>query len=101
MRMLMNVTLPPAQFNAAVKDGSAGAKLGRILEELKPEAIYFTELNGSRGCVAVVEMADASKIPALAEPWYLLFSAQVEFRVFMTPEDLKKSGLDTLGKKWS
>ena len=38
--------------------------------------------------------------PALAEPWFLTFGAEVEFRVVMLPDDLKKAGLDELGKKW-
>ena len=42
MRMLMNVRIPPHQFNAAAKDGSVGAKLNRILKAIKPEAVYFT-----------------------------------------------------------
>jgi len=101
MRMLLHVKLPTREFNAAVKDGTAGIKLKRIMEELKPEAAYFTEMGGTRGAIMVVELADASKVPALAEPWYLLFNADVEFRVVMTPADLEKSGLDQLGKKWA
>ncbi len=100
MRVLMNVKLPHAQFNAAVKDGTAGSKLNRILEATKPEAVYFTEFDGGRGAVLVVDLADPSKIPALAEPWFLTFSAEVEFRVVMLPEELKKAGLDEMGKKW-
>jgi len=42
----------------------------------------------------------ASDIPALAEPWFLQFDADVEMRIAMTPEDLGKSGLDALGKTW-
>jgi hypothetical protein len=96
----MNVRFPHQQFNAAVKDGSAGAKLNRILEATKPEAVYFTELNGQRAAVLVVNLPDASKIPALAEPWFLTFQADVGLRVAMTPDDLKKGGLDEFGKKW-
>jgi hypothetical protein len=101
MRILMNVKIPHQPFNAAVKDGTVSAKLGRILDAIKPEAAYFTEQNGQRGAVLVVEMADASKIPALAEPWFLTFQADVEFRIAMTPDDLKKAGLDEIGKKWT
>lgn len=100
MRILMNVKLPHQPFNAAVKDGTAGAKLNRILEAIKPEAAYFTEQNGTRGAVLVVDLPDASKIPALAEPWFLTFQADVEFRIAMTAEDLKKAALDDFGKKW-
>lgn len=97
----MNVKIPHQQFNAAVKDGSVGSKLNRILEASKPEAVYFTEQNGHRGAVLIVDLPDASTIPALAEPWFLTFEADVEFRIVMTPDDLKHAGLDELGKKWS
>ena len=100
MRMLMNVKIPHQAFNAAVKDGSAGAKLAKILDAIKPEAAYFTEHNGQRGAVLIVDLADDSKIPALAEPWFLTFQADCEFRIAMTPEDLKRSGIDAMGKKW-
>ena len=101
MRILMNVRIPHQQFNAAVKDGTVGQKLNRILEASKPEAVYFTEQNGHRGAVLVVDLPDPSKVPTLAEPWFLAFQADVEFRIAMTPDDLKKAGLDDLGKKWS
>ncbi len=100
MRILLNVKLPTQPFNAAVKDGTAGSKLSRILDAVKPEAVYFTEQNGHRGAVVVVDLADPSRIPALAEPWFLTFQAEVEFRVAMSADDLKKAGLDELGKKW-
>lgn len=100
MKIIMTVRIPHHTFNAAVKDGSAGSKLDRILEAIQPESAYFTEHNGLRGAVLIVDLADASMIPALAEPWFLTFEADVEFRVAMTPEELGKAGLDELGKKW-
>ncbi len=101
MRMLLNVKIPNEQFNKAVRDGSAGRKLRSILEEIKPEAVYFTEQNGRRGAILIIDMADPSKIPSFAEPWFLAFNADVEFRIVMTPQDLEKAGLEELGKKWS
>ena len=101
MRMLMNVTIPHHTFNAAVKDGTVGAKLAKIMEAIKPEAAYFTEQHGLRGAVLIVDLPDASKIPVLAEPWFLTFEADVEFRIAMTPDDLKHSGIDGMGKQWS
>lgn len=100
MRMLLNVTLPHEPFNAYVRDGSAGAKIQKILEALKPEAVYFTEQHGKRGAVLVVNLPDDAQVPALAEPWFLTFEADVEIRIAMTPDDLKHSGLDTMGKTW-
>ena len=63
--------------------------------------MFFTEQNGLRGALLVVNLTDASKIPALAEPWFLTFEADVEFRIAMTPEDLKKAGLGEIGNKWT
>ena len=101
MRMLLKVKFPHAEFNQAVRDGSIGHKMRRILEETKPEAVYFTEHNGQRGAILIVDVIDPSKVPALAEPWFLTFNADVEFHIVMKPEELQKAGLEELGKKWS
>jgi hypothetical protein len=100
MRMLMNVTFPHEEFNVAVRDGSVGGKIGRILEQLKPEAVYFTEQDGRRGAILIVNLDTPSQVPALAEPWFLTFNADVRFRIIMSPEDLKMAGLEELGKNW-
>lgn len=101
MRMLLDITLPHEPFNSLVRKGVAGKKLADILDALKPDAVYFTERDGKRGAIVIVDMADPSKIPSLAEPWFLTFNADVKFRVMMTPDELKKAGLDALGKKWA
>jgi hypothetical protein len=100
MRFLVNVRFPNREFNAAVKDGTAGAKIDKILAAIKPEAAYFTSHHGQRGAVLIVEIPDASKIPALAEPFFLTFAADVECHIVMLPEDLKKAGIEKLGKLW-
>jgi hypothetical protein len=99
--MLLDVSISHEPFNSLVRKGIVGKKLNDVLEALKPEAVYFTERDGKRGCIMIVEMADPSKIPALAEPWFLAFNADVKFCIAMTPDDLKKSGLDAIGKKWA
>jgi hypothetical protein len=101
MRFMMIAKAPHKEFNAAVKDGTAGAKLKKILEAIKPEAVYFTALNGARTAVIIVDMSDVSKMPALAEPWVLTFGGDVEMHPVMTPADLAKGGLDALGQQWA
>lgn len=100
MRMLMTVSFPHEPFNMLVKKKKAGKILERILAELKPESCYFTEQHGTRGAVMVVEMEDQSRIPFFAEPFFLNFNADCEFRIAMSPDDLAKAGLDELGEKW-
>ena len=100
MRMLMQVKFPIEPFNTYVRDGSIGSKMQKIMADIKPEAAYFTAVDGHRGGILVVNMDDPSKIPALAEPWFLVFNAHVEIQPTMTPEDLGRAGLEALGKKW-
>ena len=101
MRMLMHIECPLEPFNTAVRDGSVGTKMKKILEAIKPEAAYFSEHNGRRGGTLVVNVNGPSDVPALAEPWFLTFNAEVQFRIAMTPEDLAKASLDALGKQWA
>jgi hypothetical protein len=100
MRMLMNVAIPNEPFNSMVRKGTAGATLQKILGSIKPQAAYFTEQDGQRGAVLVIDMKEASEIPIFAEPFYLSFNAKCEFRIAMTPEDLGRSGLDAIAKAW-
>jgi hypothetical protein len=98
--MLVHVKFPHEPFNSAIRDGSVGKTMERILSDTKPEAIYFSEFDGRRGCIMIVDVPDPSKVPAIAEPWFLNFNADVSFHIVMNVEDLKQAHLDTLGQKW-
>ena len=100
MRMLMHVKFGHETFNKFAKDGTVAKKMKRILDEIKPEAVYFTEYDGKRGVILIVNVDDPSKVPGLAEPWFLLFDADVQFHIVMSPEELGRSGLDAIAKKW-
>ena len=92
MRFVLKAEWPIEAGNAAIKDGSLPGTLGSILDDLKPEAAYFLASNGKRTALLIVEMQDASQIPALAEPWFLAFRASLEIVPVMVLEDLKKAG---------
>ncbi len=100
MRMLVDFDLPIEPFNSYVRDGTAGERLQAILEELKPEAVYFTEQGGMRGGIMIVDLESPSDVPRIAEPFFLMFEGEVRFHVVMSPEDLARAGLDELGEKW-
>jgi hypothetical protein len=100
MRMLMHVFFPVREFNEAVRDGTAGEKLQRIIADADPEAVYFVEQHGQRSAILVVDVSSSAEVPALAEPWFLTFNADTKFRIAMTPDDLARAGLDELGGKW-
>ena len=45
MRMLMQVTIPVEQGNKALRDGSLPKIVQSALQELEPEAAYFTTVD--------------------------------------------------------
>ena len=98
--MMMMVEFPLEPFNAAVRNGTAGHTMKKILDDAKPEAAYFGERDGKRGGILIVDVAKPSDVPRLAEPWFLNFNAEVRFRIVMKPEDLAQADLEGLGKKW-
>lgn len=88
MRFMMKVTIPVETGNKSAVDGTMGQTMQKILEELKPEAAYFSDVDGCRGGYLFFNMEDASQIPFVAEPWFLAFDAEVEIHPVMLPEDL-------------
>lgn len=101
MKMLLTVEFPLEPFNSLVKSRKVGKIIGSILETIKPETAYFTEQDGKRGGIFVIDVKTPSDVPFFAEPFFLSFNASCKFRILMSPEDLQKAGLDKLGKKWA
>lgn len=100
MRMMLTASIPNEPFNSLVRAGTAGAIIQDILGQLKPEAAYFLEEHGTRCAVLIIDVANESRIPFYAEPFFLKFNASCRFRVAMLAEDLAKAGLDALGQRW-
>ena len=93
MRMLLRVSIPIETGNAAAADGTLGSTIEGILADLKPEAAYFfADDHGQRSGSIVFDMHDSSQIPAITEPWFFAFKAQVSLRPVMSPKDLAKAG---------
>ena len=101
MKMLLTVEFPLEPFNSLVRSGEVGEIIGRILKSIKPETAYFTEQDGNRGGIFVIDVKKPSDVPFFAEPFFLNFQTSCKFRIIMSPEDLKKAGLKEIGKKWS
>jgi hypothetical protein len=78
MRFMLTLRVPPEQGNAAMKDGSFMSAFQSVMEELEPEAAYFSEIEGARGGYIVVNIDDASQLPAICEPLFLGLNATVQ-----------------------
>lgn len=91
MRCLMKVSIPVESGNEAAREGTLGSTIESICSEMKPECVYFAEDHGQRTGFLVFDLKDPSQIPAIAEPWFLAFNANVELHPCMNLEDLKKA----------
>ena len=91
MRFLVRASLPVETANKSMKDGTFSATMQSILADIKPEAAYFTDTNGMRSAYLIVDMQDASQLPAIAEPLFQAFNASIEVHLVMTAEDLGKA----------
>src|SRR5437016_652817 len=102
MRILMKVEMPTEKANELARKGALGSTIKSILDEQKPEAAYFAEFNGKRTGIIVVNVEEPSRIPAIAEPWFLALDAHIEFHPAMTAADLAKASadIDRAGKKY-
>jgi len=98
MRMMLRFTLPVEKGNAAINDGSVGRTMESIMSKLKPEAAYFTTLDGLRGGMIFFDMSEPSQIPEVVEPFFLNLNAKTELVPVMNGDDLRK-GLAKLGGK--
>lgn len=92
MRMLIKATIPTEAGNSGLKDGSMMDKLGSILADARPEAVYFFLENGLRTCLIICDMEDSSQLPAAVEPWFLSMEAQVMVVPVLNGEDFEKAG---------
>lgn len=101
MKMLLTVEFPLEPFNSLIRSGKAGEVIGRVLEAIKPETAYFTEQDGNRGGIFVIDVQTPSDVPAFSEPFFLNFQANCKFRILMSPNDLQKAGLEELGRTWA
>jgi uncharacterized membrane protein len=102
MKYIMKVRMSLERGNEALKDPQFGHKMNELLTEIKAEAAYFTTITGQRGAYIVLNLNDASEIPAVAEPFFFWLNADIEFFPVMRPEDLAKAGpaIGAAVQKW-
>jgi hypothetical protein len=97
MRMLLKVQMEVEAANRAIRDGSWAQTMERVMQELQPEAAYFTALDGKRTGLIVFDLKEPSQIPSIAEPFFGAVNASIEFVPVMTIEDVQ-TGLEEAAK---
>jgi hypothetical protein len=89
MRTLLKVTIPVAAGNSAIKDGSLPKTMDAMLDRLKPQSAYFLTENGKRNAYIFFDLKNASDIPSIAEPFFMGFDAEVDFKPVMDVAELR------------
>ena len=92
MRILLKASIPTEAGNAGIRDGSMMENMGSILEDAKPEAVYFFIENGKRTCLMIIDMNEQTQLPSAVEPWFLSMGADITIVPVMNGEDFEKAG---------
>ncbi|MEV8317499.1 hypothetical protein AB0Q95_25355 [Streptomyces sp. NPDC059900] len=90
MRVMLRARLDTQVSNEAIKNGTLPKIMQSVTEQLEPEAAYFGPGDGGRTATFVFDMEDSSRIPSIAEPFFLELGAEIEICPVMNADDLRK-----------
>ncbi|MFJ8860935.1 hypothetical protein ACIRD8_21220 [Streptomyces sp. NPDC102451] len=88
MRMLLTAQMDTETANRSVSEGTMSKMIEEVVEQLKPEAAYFTIQNGRRGCLMVFDMQDSAQMPSLLEPLFHA-NSKISLQPVMNLDDLR------------
>jgi hypothetical protein len=91
MRVLVRAIIPTVAGNKMVKDPNFLKNLEDYIQKFNCEATYFTDVNGNRTMVFVLDLPSPDMIPDIIEPLFQGFDANVEIHPAMNLDDLKKA----------
>jgi len=97
MRVLLKAQMDTEKANEAIRNGTLGKLIQESMEQIKPEAAYFTTDNGQRTAYVVFDMQDSFQMPLLSEPFFLNLGAKITYTPVMNLDDVQK-GLALLGR---
>jgi hypothetical protein len=97
MRVLLKVSMDTEKANDAISHGTLPKLIEQSMEQIKPEAAYFTAENGQRTAYMVFDMQDSSLMPVISEPFFMNLGAKITYTPVMNYEDVQK-GLSQLGR---
>lgn len=98
MRVMMTIRPGMDKANRAAREGTLGTTMGRLIEQLRPEAAYFAPREGRRTAVFVFDLKEASQIPTIAEPLFAELDAEIDIVPVMTIDDLR-TGLEGAARR--
>lgn len=85
-------TIPQDTFIQMAQDSDkVFQKIENFLERVKPESIYFTEINAERTVILIIDIQNAEMIDVIADKLTLEFGAKVQVHPALIWDDMKKS----------
>lgn len=97
MKFLLRIRMPTESGNKMLQDPNFPKKLEGVLNQIKPEAVYFSPIEGERGISMIVNLTSADMIATIAEPLWMTFNGKLTFEPLMELSDLQK-GLQNVKK---
>jgi len=90
MKFLLRLRMPAESGNKLVQDPNFPKKLENVLNQIKPEAVYFTSIEGDRGIYMVVNLPSADMIATICEPLWMMFNCKLDLQPLMELKDLQQ-----------
>ncbi|SMQ17854.1 hypothetical protein SAMN06272771_4285 [Streptomyces sp. Ag82_O1-12] len=97
MRVLLKASMDTEKANEAIRNGTLPKLIQESLEQIKPEAAYFTSDHGKRTAYLVFDMQGSWQMPVFSEPFFMHLGAEITYTPVMNVEDMQK-GLSQLGR---
>lgn len=90
MRLMLKFTIPVEKGNAAAADGSLGAAIDALIEQVEPEAVYFMLEHGKRAGIVIFDETDQARLTTINEPLFAKLDAAIEIMPVLSAEDLRR-----------
>ncbi|AVV41434.1 hypothetical protein PYK79_48555 [Streptomyces sp. ID05-04B] len=97
MRVMLKASMDTEKANEAIRSGTLAKLIEESMEQIKPEAAYFTTDHGKRTAYVFFDMQDSAQMPVLSEPFFLNLGAEIAYTPVMNMEDVQR-GLSQLGR---
>jgi len=90
MRFMVEFRVPTQYGNDAVRSGRIEKVVKKLVEEFKPEGMYFYPADGLRAGCLFIQSEDPAICAAIGERMWFGWQAEVKVTPVMTAEDLGK-----------
>ena len=90
MRFLIRAKTPTDAGNKVVSDPNFLTKLEEYMNKVKPEAAYFMPIDGHRAGAFIVNADSNEQLPAMVEPLFQWWGANVDVIPVMNFDELKR-----------